>query len=151
MSLMKMSLMKMSQTHLPPNPQEWERCLRHIMPACTKVAGRKVEQTFAILDVQGVGLRHFTGEVKRLMVRVTSLDQDNYPEMLGHTCIINAPSVFKVIWAFAKPLLDARTQNKIEVRGWHLNRSSFFLFSAAAVVVVVALLPCIHAACLAGA
>lgn len=85
------------------------------MPACTKVAGRKIEQTFAILDVQGVGLRHFTGEVKRLMAKVTSLDQDNYPEMLGHTCIINAPSVFKVIWAFAKPLLDQRTQNKIEV------------------------------------
>ncbi len=85
------------------------------MPACSKVAGRKVEQTFAILDVHGVGLRHFTGEVKRMLVRVTSLDQDNYPEMLGHTCIINAPSVFKVMWAFAKPLLDTRTQHKIEV------------------------------------
>lgn len=85
------------------------------MPACTKVSGRKIEQTFAILDVQGVGLKHFTGEIKRLLAKVTSLDQDNYPEMLGHTCIINAPSVFKVIWAFAKPLLDQRTQNKIEV------------------------------------
>lgn len=42
--------------------------------------------------------------------------QDNYPEMLGHICIINAPTIFKLIWSFAKGFLDIRTQGKIEVR-----------------------------------
>ena len=33
--------------------QEYERCLHYIMPACSKAAGRHIEQTFAVLDVKG--------------------------------------------------------------------------------------------------
>ena len=43
--------------------------------------------------------------------------QDNYPETLGKTLIINAPSIFKMIWGLVKPMLDVRTQAKIEVGG----------------------------------
>ena len=32
--------------------------------------------------------------------------------------IINAPTVFKMVWAIVKPMLDPRTQAKIEVGGW---------------------------------
>lgn len=42
--------------------------------------------------------------------------QDNYPEMLGRVCIINAPTVFRWIWAVVKNMIDPRTQGKIEVR-----------------------------------
>ena len=34
--------------------QEYERCARIIMPACSIVAGRHIDQTFAIIDVKGV-------------------------------------------------------------------------------------------------
>lgn len=33
--------------------QEYERCARQIMPACSIVAGRHTDQTFAIIDVKG--------------------------------------------------------------------------------------------------
>lgn len=95
--------------------QEYERCANYILPACSLAAGRHIDQTFGVLDVKGVGLRHLTGDVKRMLTRVMSVDQDNFPEMMGHTCIINAPSVFKAIWAFVRPMLDARTQAKVEV------------------------------------
>lgn len=36
--------------------------------------------------------------------------------MLGRICIINAPMVFKAIWALVKPLLNPRTLSKIQVR-----------------------------------
>jgi CRAL/TRIO domain len=65
--------------------------------------------------VAGVGLKHFTGDVKKMLTKILSIDQNNYPEMLGHTCIINAPVVFKAIWSFIRPMLDARTAGKIEV------------------------------------
>jgi hypothetical protein len=45
--------------------------------------------------------------------------QDNYPEMLGRICIINAPMVFKAVWALVKPMLNPRTLNKIQVRAPH--------------------------------
>ncbi|GAB4823183.1 hypothetical protein N2152v2_010229 [Parachlorella kessleri] len=95
--------------------QEYERALKYIFPACSKVAGRNISQTLTILDVQGVGLRHLTGDVKRIMGHITRVDQDNYPETLGKTLIINAPSIFKMIWGLVKPMLDVRTQAKIEV------------------------------------
>ena len=95
--------------------QEYERCANYILPACSLAAGRHIDQTFGVLDVKGVGLRHLTGDVKRMLTRVMGVDQDNFPEMMGHTCIINAPSVFKAIWAFVRPMLDARTQAKVEV------------------------------------
>ena len=61
-------------------------------------------------------MSHLSGEVKRLMTTMTKYDQDNYPEMLGRICIINAPLVFKAIWALVKPLLNPRTLSKIQVR-----------------------------------
>lgn len=35
--------------------QEYERCARQIMPACSIVAGRHIDQTFAVIDVKGEG------------------------------------------------------------------------------------------------
>jgi hypothetical protein len=65
----------------------------------------------------GVGMSHLTGEVKQLVSTLTKYDQDNYPEMLGRICIINAPFVFKAIWSLVKPLLNPRTLSKIQVGG----------------------------------
>lgn len=68
-----------------------------------------------VLLCAGVGMSHLSGEVKRLISTLTKYDQDNYPEMLGRICIINAPMVFKAIWALVKPLLNPRTLSKIQV------------------------------------
>ena len=95
--------------------QEYERALRYIFPACSLIAGRHISQTLAVMDLKGVGLRHLNGEVKRILSTITRTDQDNYPETLGKTLIINAPTVFRAIWAVVKPMLDPRTQAKIQV------------------------------------
>lgn len=95
--------------------QEYERALKYIFPACSKVRGHYISQTLAILDLKGVGLRHLNGDVKRILSSITTIDQNNYPETLGKTLIINAPAVFRAIWAIVKPMLDPRTQAKIEV------------------------------------
>jgi CRAL/TRIO domain len=95
--------------------QEYERALRYIFPACSLIAGKHVSQTLAIMDLKGVGLRHLSADVKRILSSITRTDQDNYPETLGKTLIINAPTVFRAIWAIVKPMLDVRTQAKIHV------------------------------------
>jgi len=97
--------------------QEYERCVKVILPICSRLAGRNIDSTFGIMDVKGVGLGHLTGEVKRLMTIITKYDQDNYPEMLGRICIINAPTVFRWVWAVVKNMIDPRTQSKIEILG----------------------------------
>lgn len=95
--------------------QEYERALKYIFPACSRVAGKHVSQTLAVMDLKGLGLRHLSGDVKRILSVLTRIDQDNYPETLGKTLIINAPKVFRAIWSIVKPMLDPRTQSKIEV------------------------------------
>ena len=56
-----------------------------------------------------------------MLSKITGIDQNNYPEMLGHTCIINAPGIFKIIWSAIKGFIDPKTQEKIEVhRPLHL-------------------------------
>jgi len=64
----------------------------------------------------GVGMSHISGQVKSLLGKITSVDQSNYPEMMGRTFIINAPGMFKFVWAIVKRFLDARTLTKIDVR-----------------------------------
>lgn len=95
--------------------QEYERAIKYIFPACSRAKGMHISQTLAILDLKGVGLRHFSGEVKTILSTITGIDQANYPETLGKTLIINAPAVFRAIWSVVKPMLDPRTQAKIEV------------------------------------
>ena len=82
--------------------QEYERCRRVVLPICSRLAGRHLDQTFVIMDVKGLSMSHFSGDAKKLMSAVTKYDQDNYPEMLGHICIINAPAIFRFFWTFVK-------------------------------------------------
>ena len=72
-----------------------------------------------------MGLKHLTGEVKKMLSKIMAIDQNNYPEMLGHTCIINAPSIFKMIWVAIKGFIDPKTQEKIEVRSLLRENRSF--------------------------
>jgi len=95
--------------------QEYERLVRRIMPICSALQNKNIDQTFAIMDVSGVGLSSFTSDVRNLLGQITAIDQNNYPEMMGHMCIINAPLAFRGIWRLVKPMLDQRTQEKIEV------------------------------------
>lgn len=97
--------------------QEYERFLSQIAPVCSRVAGRHIDQTFAILDVKGVTLRMLTGDVRKMLAEITKIDQDHYPETLGKTCIINAPFVFKAVWSIVKPMLQPRTVAKISLLG----------------------------------
>ena len=60
-------------------------------------------------------MSHVSGQVKGLLSKITSVDQGNYPEMMGKTFIINAPGMFKLVWGIVKRFLDARTLTKIEV------------------------------------
>ena len=67
--------------------QEYERALKYIFPACSEEAGEHVSQTLAIMDLKGLGLRHLSGDVKRILSVLTRIDQDNYPETLGKTLV----------------------------------------------------------------
>jgi hypothetical protein len=92
-----------------------EKYVKKIGPACTIKAGKHRYQSVVIIDMDGVGVSTFTGEVRNIMGKIMAIDQDYYPELMYKALIVNAPTTFRVIWSMIKYLLDSRTQSKIEV------------------------------------
>lgn len=50
-----------------------------------------------------------------LPLRCHCTAQDNYPEILGHMFIVNAPAIFSLAWRVVRPMLTERTTSKIDI------------------------------------
>jgi len=97
--------------------QEYEHLVDVILPSCSEKAGRPIEQTLTILDMDGLGIGHFTGQSRSIVSQLAHISQHYYPEILGRMLIINCPTIFTIMWNFVKPLLDEKTVSKISVFG----------------------------------
>ena len=81
----------------------------------TSTPDNHVETFTTIMDLEGLSLSHFNsaGVIKLF----SDCDKLNYPERMGCLCVINAPSVFPMIWKVVKGWLDPVTANKIYILG----------------------------------
>jgi CRAL/TRIO domain len=64
--------------------------------------GRKVTQFTVIFDLQGLSSRHLRPGLIPTCGHLARLLQDTYPELVKRVLIINAPSIFKMIWGLVK-------------------------------------------------
>lgn len=78
-------------------------------PACTAVAGHRIDSSFSIVDMTGFTTTMMTSQVRGLLQSSAKLTSDNYPENMGAMYIVNAPFVFSACWAVVKGFLDERT------------------------------------------
>jgi hypothetical protein len=95
--------------------KEYERLMKYRFPACSRAAGKIIEQSLTIIDVEGVGMGLFGGKVKEFVKIATDLGQNYYPEMLGTMFIINSGFFFNAIWTMVKGFLDEKTRKKINI------------------------------------
>jgi len=89
---------------------------REVFPAASRAAGRRIEQSLAIVDLEGFSLSQFW-QVKSLVQMSFQISQDYYPEAMGQLVIINAPSSFTFIWSLVKPWLSKETIEKVDIYG----------------------------------
>jgi len=79
--------------------------------------GTRIYKTVSVLDLDGIGMGHSSGKFTGPARSVMDIDQWFYPESLQKMYVVNAPWVFKAIWAIVRPWLHPITQSKIQVCG----------------------------------
>lgn len=71
-----------------------------IMPWCSQQSGRRIEQSVQIGDVKGVGFGQMTSllrnkRLKDVINTITSIRNENYPELQKEYIVVNAPWWFR--------------------------------------------------------
>lgn len=102
-----------SHPRLPARAQE--RTLRVRYPACSKAAGRTINQSLVIMDLSGMSASIWNGQTRAMLKRLTGVLSDHYPETMGLLFIVNAPSFFAAIWSVVRLFLDPGTVQKISI------------------------------------
>lgn len=95
----------------------YEMLMRLRFPACSAIAGQRIEQGLNILDLNGGSMKILSKKVYALIQLASKVGSDYYPEIMGQTFIVNAPMFFTGVWAVVKGFLDEKTRKKITIKG----------------------------------
>jgi len=82
----------------------------------SKETGKVIRHT-KIFDLDGLGVHFFNKGFVGYFRGITSLAQDNYPEMLGRIYLVNVPWAFQTFWRIITPMLYPQTIAKVQVLG----------------------------------
>lgn len=97
--------------------QGYERVRNVILPCCTEEKGDIVQDTFCVIDAEGLGVSMLYGEVKKLIDLSSKVAQAYYPETLYKMMIINTSFMFSMLWSMLKGFLDKKTSQKVIMQG----------------------------------
>jgi len=90
------------------------------LPAASLLAGKYIGKGVYIMDLKGFALsKHFTSETRAFIQSFIKMASDNYPETIYKTYIVNAPFIFRTVWAFVSKFLDERQISKFSIMGGH--------------------------------
>eukprot|EP00557_Chaetoceros_sp_GSL56_P013498 CAMPEP_0176483156 /NCGR_PEP_ID=MMETSP0200_2-20121128/3771_1 /TAXON_ID=947934 /ORGANISM="Chaetoceros sp., Strain GSL56" /LENGTH=506 /DNA_ID=CAMNT_0017879545 /DNA_START=95 /DNA_END=1612 /DNA_ORIENTATION=- len=110
---------KMNLTELKKAGITLEKLIKHYAICCeymwTKIEPSEEGKSIYVIDLDGMGIRDFAGEVVDFVKRASSFTGAHYPERSGTIYVINVPSWFSVIWNVVKPMVDDVTKKKIKI------------------------------------
>jgi len=72
-------------------------------------------QSIYVLDLAGIKLRDFAGDVVKFVKQAVRFTSQHYPERSGGVLLINVPRSFDIIWKVVRPLVDPSTLDKIQI------------------------------------
>lgn len=80
--------------------------------------GPRIQTMHVVADMEGFSFWQLSSlEVVSALTEVVRMYEDNFPEILEEAYIVNAPSLFPILWNIIKPLLTQRTMSKVHVFG----------------------------------
>ena len=72
-------------------------------------------QIITVLDVKGMGLADVAGEALELWKTHSKVLQSHYIERSHQIFVVNASSMFRMIWKLVKPVLVGSTKRKVKI------------------------------------
>ncbi|KAK2170799.1 hypothetical protein NP493_1141g00043 [Ridgeia piscesae] len=95
--------------------------MEQVMKACeeeSKKRGKIIDQAVDISDLDGFHLGMvFAPGITDAMKQVFAIYEANYPENLHASYVINAPSVFAIMFTILRPFLSEETKRKVHILG----------------------------------
>ncbi|XP_067930008.1 SEC14-like protein 2 isoform X2 [Watersipora subatra] len=85
----------------------------------TAKMGKPIDQINIIYDVAGLSWHHLWPPGIDCFKTIIAAFEDNYPELLRKTYIINAPRLFVLAYNMLKGVISPRTREKVVVLGAH--------------------------------
>lgn len=76
--------------------QSYEKVLNIVFPACSKVAGKRIDRTLTIIDLKGLSLTRVGKQIYDMMQKTSAIAQNYYPEILG---TYELGSLSSTLWA----------------------------------------------------
>ena len=89
----------------------------------TSQRAHTVYKHICVIDLEGVTMSLFTGDVKSFLTEFVKLLTHRYTDSLHLMYLVNTPVVFRVMWAMLMPLLSTTTKSKIFMFGVGPNQS----------------------------
>lgn len=117
-------ILKLSSKDSIANYHIWEQeaCMRLCYETSLRT-GYIVETVTCFIDIGGLSLSQVTRDFLAIIKLIAEIDQSQYPETLGRTFILNASSLFPMVWRMVRPWLDPVVANKMQilagVESWH--------------------------------
>lgn len=91
--------------------------MNKLFKECSKKNGKKINQLICIMDLKNLGRKHLWKPGIDVFVEMICMFEDHYPETLKQCFIINAASVFPILFNITKPFLSSETKKKIHILG----------------------------------
>ncbi|KAH8678420.1 CRAL-TRIO domain-containing protein [Xylariales sp. PMI_506] len=97
----------------------YENLVRFVLPLCSAVQSRPdpsspITDTTCIVDISGVTLMQFW-RLRSHLQAASVLASSHYPETLGRTYVIGAPSFFPTVWSWISKWFHPNTVAKIHI------------------------------------
>uniref|UniRef100_A0A0G4G946 CRAL-TRIO domain-containing protein n=1 Tax=Chromera velia CCMP2878 TaxID=1169474 RepID=A0A0G4G946_9ALVE len=106
--------------HVTKMPVDAEHCVAYdtwMTERCVEMLGPSEDSFVVIIDLKGIGWSNMQRPNLKYCRLLADAGAPHYPERMGKTLIINAPSIFT--WAFGviSSWLDERTRSKVSLLG----------------------------------
>lgn len=96
--------------------QKMQSYAQYKLDSSAKEGARRYKH-IVIIDGGGIGMSMLSGKKRTIMKKIFAVGADFYPESIWKIYVVNAPMMFRAVWAVVKPWLHPITVAKVHILG----------------------------------